>query len=88
MLSRREGHVKMPSEYYDPTFRFKPYDFDGQSLTHFRDGYTFALGHGQCLQFPTDKQSSEKRSERGRSSHERYEVCLIGPPFFHILCPT
>jgi hypothetical protein len=72
----------MSSEHYDPTLRLKPYHNDGQTLTHFRDGYTFASGHGQRLQFPTDKQSREKRSERGRSSHERYGVCLIGPPVF------
>jgi hypothetical protein len=69
----------------DSTLRFKPYHNDGQTLTHFRDGYTFALGHGQRLQFPTDKQSREKRSERGRSSSERYGVCLIGPPVFKYL---
>jgi hypothetical protein len=63
MLSRRDGHVKMPPENYVYTLCLKPYHNDRQTLTHFRDGYTFALGHDQRLQFPTDKQSREKRSE-------------------------
>jgi hypothetical protein len=62
MLSRRDGHVKMPPENYVYTLCLNPYHNDRQTLTHFRDGYTFALGHGQRLQFPTDKQSREKRS--------------------------
>jgi hypothetical protein len=60
MLPRHDGHVKMPSENYVYTLWLKLYHNDRQTLTHFRDGYTFASGHGQRLQFPTDKQSRER----------------------------
>jgi hypothetical protein len=79
MLSRRDGPVKMSLEHTTLHWLFKAHYNDGQTLTHFRDGYIFALGHGQRLQFPTDKQSREKRSELVKSSQERYGVCLIGP---------